>query len=265
MYPDFWLLPYVDAETRDRYYKHLMRDDSDYLVLRSNNINFTYYWLLKPWTPDQEALAAKVAAASEDWRQQMEEKRKQPCKWHTQMLDSYPAALEYALFQLVAGRLDLFEEILREYQDWLAWWREQPKKLEMSVDDPRSPQKPLPFFAAWIAARREPERPELGAQAIVAGQEWFWNTFYVLKRSGGYMHEEMLLSMVMRIDLGLEPESCREFARYYGPLLDLFPHIGEQVAALEATPAQPRLLPYEEVRRIRDEYLISRGADPKTF
>lgn len=242
---------------------------------------WNFYWIIRPFVADEDWAEKELRRAiarwknpfkdpPKDWRIEQTKLLSKLTTWDRRLIAHFDAFSHAFLLQLCTGELESLDTELKPYVDWLKWKNEQTSSrinqryYSLYYQPIALPEILIPTLANWMEARNaSPEnRGELAEKALKLFYSWYYKTDILDKNFLG-LPDQILLSIVMRIELGFDLDTCREFARYFMPFLKIFPHIQDQLNALNVEYEPPsNLLPYDEVWRLRTECQIALDRDP---
>lgn len=189
--------------------------------------------------------------------------------WDEGIAYSYPSYAHFVVMAIWFGQFEAIESSLGDFLKWAQWRMNGEKKASYQNlrsrgsranqgEDPRRADYPpvkwetlLPLIDLWIKARKEPGPHEASGKKIMTYfYKWFVEEIYSDENSvERMMPMEVLFSIVMRIDLGVDLETCREFAKYFLPYLKPFDYIQEKLAALGVSYEEPNYMPISEIQK----------------
>ncbi len=190
----------------------------------------------------------------ENLKSKYKEDNKEYKVWHTKLYYSFLYYEEYALWLLTENQLNELRETMKDYFKLLDYFEYKKPSYNFSILS-YFPFKPFMYvFKNWFAALDNPDKKEYYAkEAMKAFYRWFTVDKLGIEGSPHKFSFEILLSIVMRIDLGLDTETCKSFVRYFKPYIEPFSHIREKVEALKVEYEPPVIPPDTELRKIFEE------------
>ena len=96
---------------------------------------------------------------------------------------------------------------------------------------------PITYLSAlrhWFEGRKDPARAEYHAREAIKGFVQCTQDAYMIENNllGCAPIRYLVYTFVLRIDLGVDLEPCRRYAKYFMPVLLSYPHIREKLLAL---------------------------------
>lgn len=172
----------------------------------------------------------------------------------------FDRCVEYYLWKIGLGEFDKARLLWQEFFDGYDWYGSQHPKPRTSFRSDFGMYEWRPIVGAikyWFEAMDSPSRREdLARVSLEHFQQWFIRnhiTSQILK-SISFFPEDILLSMMMRIDLGVDLDVAREFVRYFKPLLMAVPRIWNKVQELGVEYEPPQVLPEERLTELRAQF-----------
>lgn len=167
---------------------------------------------------------------------------------------------EYYLWKIALGDFGKARQLWQEFFDGYDWYKAQHFKPRTSFHSDFGIYQWRPIAGAikyWFEAMDAPDRrEELARASLEHFQQWFIRNHIVsqILKSFPFFSYDILLSMMMRVDLGVDLDAAREFVRCFKPLFMAVPRIWEKVQALGVEYDPPQVLPEERIAELRAQF-----------